>query len=62
MINGELITIDPEIMGGVPVLAGTRVPIQALVDYLSEGDTVDTFVEDFPTVTREQATAVMKDK
>jgi uncharacterized protein (DUF433 family) len=57
----ELITIDPDIMGGVPVFAGTRVPIQALVDYLSDGDTVDTFVDDFPTVTREQALAVMKE-
>lgn len=60
MSNRELITIDPEIMGGVPVFAGTRVPVKALVDYLSDGDTIDTFVDDFPTVTREQAIDVMK--
>lgn len=56
----EHITIDREIMGGVPVFKGTRVPIKALVDYLEDGDTIDTFVDDFPSVNREQVVAVIK--
>ena len=50
---------DPEIMGGTLVFVGTRVPFQNLIDYLSSGDTVDDFLEDFPTVTREQALAAL---
>lgn len=46
---------DPEIMGGTPVFTGTRVPVQNLVDYLEEGESIDDFLEGFPTVTREQA-------
>ncbi len=46
---------DPEIMGGIPVFAGTRVPFEGLLEYLEDGDSIDAFVEDFPTVTREQA-------
>ena len=47
-------------MGGVPVFKGTRVPIKALADYLEDGDTIDTFVDDFPSVNREQVIAVIK--
>ena len=57
--QNQFITIDPETMGGVPVFKGTRVPIKALIDYLTDGDTIDTFVDEFPTVTREQAIGVM---
>jgi len=46
---------DPEIMSGMPVFQGTRVPFQALLDYLQGGDTIDEFLDDFPTVTRQQA-------
>jgi uncharacterized protein (DUF433 family) len=45
---------DPQILGGAPVFVGTRVPLQALLDHLEDGDTIDTFLESFPTVTREQ--------
>jgi uncharacterized protein (DUF433 family) len=51
---------DPEIMGGTPVFVGTRVPVQTLVDYLEAGDPLNEFLEDFPSVTREQAIAVLE--
>ncbi len=44
----------PEILGGTPVFVGARVPVQALLDYLEEGDTIDSFLDAFPTVTRAQ--------
>lgn len=46
---------DPDILGGKPVFVGTRVPFQALLDYLEGGHTLDQFLDDFPTVTRELA-------
>lgn len=46
---------DPQIMGGVPVFVGTRVPIKNLFDYLEAGDSLDRFLDSFPSVTREQA-------
>lgn len=49
------IVIDPEILGGTPVFRGTRVPFQALLDYIEGGDTLDEFLDDFPSVTREAA-------
>ena len=51
---------DPEILGGVPVFIGTRVPVQNLFDYLEAGDRIDDFIEDFPSVTREQAIAALE--
>jgi uncharacterized protein (DUF433 family) len=51
---------DPDILGGTPVFVGTRVPVQTLLDYLEAGDTIDEFLEDFPTVTREQAVATLE--
>ena len=48
---------DPEILGGTPVFAGTRVPFQTLLDYLEAGDPLGEFLEDFPTVSRELAIA-----
>lgn len=54
------IVVDPEIQSGAPVFAGTRVPIQNLFDYLEEGDSLDVFLEQFPTVTREMAIAVLE--
>ena len=53
------IVIDSEILGGMPVFAGTRVPIRTLMDYLKAGDRVGDFLDDFPTVTREQVAAVL---
>ncbi|GIK67633.1 MAG: hypothetical protein BroJett018_54270 [Chloroflexota bacterium] len=50
-----LITKSPEILGGIPVFYGTRVPVQNLIDYLAGGDSLDEFLDDFPTVSREQA-------
>jgi uncharacterized protein (DUF433 family) len=51
---------DPEIMGGTPVFVGTRVPFQTLLDYLEAGDPLGEFLDDFPTVTREQAVAALE--
>jgi uncharacterized protein (DUF433 family) len=51
---------DPEIMGGTPVFVGTRVPFQTLLDYLEAGDPLTEFLEDFPTVTREQAVTALE--
>lgn len=56
----SLITRSDKVMSGAVVFAGTRVPVQALLDYLEEGDTLDHFLEDFPTVTREHALAVLE--
>ena len=55
-----LVTRSDEVMSGAVVFAGTRVPVQTLLDYLEEGDTLDHFLEDFPTVTREHAVAVLE--
>lgn len=54
-------TRSPDIMGGTPVFAGTRVPVQTLIDYLEGGDTIDSFLEGFPTVRREQIIAFLKE-
>ncbi len=51
---------DPEIMGGTPVFVGTRVPFQTLLDYLEAGQPLAEFLDDFPTVTREQAVAALE--
>ncbi len=56
----EIILVDPEIMSGTPCFAGTRVPVQALLDYLEGGDSLDEFLEGFPTVKREQAVAFIQ--
>jgi uncharacterized protein (DUF433 family) len=53
--TSPLISVDPEVMSGTPVFAGTRVPVQTLVDYLAAGDPLEEFLEGFPTVSREQA-------
>jgi len=50
---------DPDILGGTPVFRGTRVPVRTLLDYLSGGDSLDVFLDHFPTVTREQAIAAL---
>ena len=52
--------IDPETMGGTPVFAGTRVPIQSLFDFIETGETLDEFLENFPTVKKESAIEVLE--
>ena len=54
-MNYEFVQSSKDILGGVPVFTGTRVPIQNMIDYLEAGDSIDTFLEDFPTVKRDQA-------
>jgi len=53
-MEAHLITTDPEILSGAPVFTGTRVLVKTLTDYLEAGDSIDIFLEDFPSVTREQ--------
>ncbi len=55
-----IIEVSSQVLGGVPVFAGTRVPVQALIDYLEAGDRIDDFIEDFPTVTREQTVEALE--
>ena len=56
----EVIWIDPERMSGIPCFTGTRVPVQALLDHLEGGSTLDDFLEGFPSVRREQAVAFLE--
>jgi uncharacterized protein (DUF433 family) len=51
---------DPEILGGTPVFVGTRVPVKTLFDYLEAGDSLDVFLDEFPSVAREQAVAALQ--
>lgn len=53
-MKDPVVLISKDIMGGTPVFAGTRVPIQTLVDFLAAGDTIDDFIDGFPTVSRDQ--------
>ena len=56
----RVIHSDPDILGGTPVFIGTRVPIKTLLDYLSAGDSLDEFLDHFPSVSREQAIATLE--
>ena len=56
----KLVEVDPEKMSGTPVFAGTRVPIKNLFDYLEGGDSLEVFLDDFPTVSKEQALGVIE--
>lgn len=55
------ITHDPEILGGEPVFAGTRVPVKSLFDHLEAGDSIEEFLEGFPSVQREQVIALLEE-
>lgn len=55
--SSSVVHRDPDILGGLPVFRGTRVPLRTLLDYLEAGDSLDEFLDDFPSVTREQAIA-----
>jgi len=56
-----VITASPDVMGGTPVFAKTRVPVQTLLDYLKAGESIDDFLEGFPTVTRAQVVAFLEE-
>jgi len=56
----DVVSVSPEVMSGTPVFKGTRVPIRNLIDYLEAGDSLDEFLDDFPSVTREQAVAALE--
>ena len=56
----KVINIDKEILGGTPVFNGTRVPIKNLFDYLETGETIDAFLDDFPSVKREQVVKILE--
>lgn len=58
--SNTIISCNKEILGGTPVFKGTRVPVKALWDYLKAGDTVEDFLDDFPSVKREQAIALIE--
>ena len=55
-----IVTRDPQILGGTPVFTGTRVPVRNLFDYLEAGDSLEVFLDAFPSVTREQAVAALE--
>ncbi len=59
-MTDTLIERNPEILGGTPVFAGTRVPVRILMEHLEAGDRLDEFLTDFPTVSRSQAVAVLE--
>lgn len=59
--NSPIISASPEIMGGTTVFAGTRVPLQTLLDYLKAGESIDDFLDGFPTVNREQVIALLEE-
>ena len=61
MDRTQIVHSNPEILGGVPVFVGTRVPVQTLLVYLEKGETIEEFLDNFPTVTREQAVAFLEE-
>lgn len=56
-----IITASPDVLGGTPVFAKTRVPVQTLLDYLKAGESIDDFLEGFPTVTKEQVVGFLEE-
>lgn len=62
MSSKNVVRSDPEVMSGTPVFAGTRVPVQALLDYVDGGETLEEFLDDFPSVSREQAIAFLESR
>jgi uncharacterized protein (DUF433 family) len=58
-MTSPIVVRDPEILGGTPVFAGTRVPVKTLTDYLEAGDSIDAFLDDFPSVRRDQVVAFL---
>ena len=60
-MSNPLVTSSPAIMGGTPVFAGTRVPVQTLIEYLEAGETIDDFLDGFPSVRRDQVIAFLEE-
>lgn len=60
IVVARVVESNPKILGGTPVFVGTRVPVQTLIDYLEAGERIDDFLEDFPTVSRDQALAALE--
>jgi uncharacterized protein (DUF433 family) len=60
-MNKQIITSSHDVMGGTPVFAGTRVPVQTLIDYIKGGDSIDDFLDGFPTVTKQQVIAFLEE-
>ena len=60
MKQSSVVHCDPDILGGTPVFVGTRVPVQALIDYIEGGHSLETFLDDFPTVSRDIAVAALE--
>ena len=61
LMSKQIITSSSDIMGGAPVFAGTRVPVQTFIDYIKGGESIDDFLDGFPTVTREQIVAFLEE-
>jgi uncharacterized protein (DUF433 family) len=59
-VEAQIVSRSPDIMSGTPVFAGTRVPVQTIIDYLAGGHPLDEFLDDFPTVRREQALELLQ--
>ena len=59
-LTSRIVHSDPDILGGTPVFVGTRVPVQTLLDYLEAGDSLDVFLDHFPSVSREQAISTLE--
>jgi uncharacterized protein (DUF433 family) len=59
-VEAQIVTRSPDVMSGAPVFAGTRVPVQTIIDYLAGGHPLDDFLDDFPTVRREQALELLR--
>ena len=60
-MNQTVVSRDPSVMGGTAVFRGTRVPVQTLLDYLEAGESIDDFLEGFPSVTRDQVIAFLEE-
>lgn len=60
-MKSKYVTVDPEVHSGTPVFAGTRVPVKTLFDHLQAGDSLEIFLADFPSVTRQHAVAVLEE-
>jgi uncharacterized protein (DUF433 family) len=61
MPHPSVVVSDPEILGGTPCFSGTRVPVDSLIDYLEAGDSLDEFLDNFPSVSREAAIAALEE-
>jgi uncharacterized protein (DUF433 family) len=61
MHRANIVHIDPEILGGTPVFVGTRVPVQTLLVYIESGETIEEFLDNFPTVSKAQAVSFLKE-